>query len=77
MTKMSGFLESKKNIIVIIGVFCIIILSGAFLTNSIGAANKDKNRHDINTNLFCEYNPGDLFVCKSQYIEMPVILVTS
>ena|GEM_PF-519568 len=50
MIKMASFFKSKKNITIIIGVVCVLILGGIFLTNGISADNKDRIRSEDGSN---------------------------
>ncbi|MEA1960712.1 MAG: M56 family metallopeptidase [Bacillota bacterium] len=67
MIKMVDFFKHKRNHTIAIGVICIVILGGLFLTN--GKSTEDNlNDSDINSTALATYDAASLFKHKSLYI---------
>ncbi|WP_129598104.1 M56 family metallopeptidase [Anaerophilus nitritogenes] len=65
MITRSGFFKSKKNVTIIIGMICLVVLGGTFLTNGIS----DRNEYySIDRSLSSVYKQEDLLKYRSRYM---------
>ena len=58
MIKMAGIFKRKRNISIIVGIACILVLGGVLLTNRISAEIKDEN-NNVNKNIDSTNNVGE------------------